>query len=149
MITFSQTASSSPPPPSPTHPPLWLSFLLSLPLLCVSSRWSWSSECNDRSFHTDWAGRPALRQQDLFDAGIPPREWNLGSADLLLYHPFRAIRSFIHIRLCITEFTSSYTHSHLPLKTLSAESQGHVCISGPKSFISLALALISILRGTN
>lgn len=60
----------------------------------------------------------------------PLREWNLGFADLLLYHPLMAICSLIHTFDCVQPHSLQHAHSHTPLKTLSLESQGYVCVSG-------------------
>lgn len=91
----------------------------------VFLRWSRHSKCSDKSFHTSRAGRPALRQENLVDAVVLPREENLGFADLLLYLPlyiytlthshFKTVHSRIHL--------SMHAHSHYsPLKALSVES---------------------------
>lgn len=94
----------------------------------VFPHWCRRSKCRDKSFHTSRAGRPALRQQNLFDAGVLLREWNSGFADLLLSLPFY-IHTLSHSRL--------KPHSHIDLnstlKTHNLQSQGLVCNSGLKA----------------
>lgn len=59
---------------------------------------------------------------------------------------------YSHIRLCTTTFTSACAHTHTcPWRdsVLSHKAIDVSLASGLKRFISLALALISILQGTN
>lgn len=112
----------------------------------ASSYWSRSSKCSDGSFHADRAGRPALRQQDLFDAGFPleSRIWALLICGYTsLFMPIHS-RIWLYIAACM--HFSMHTHRHSSFRHMAK------CVSlacGLKSFISLTLALISILGCAN
>lgn len=145
MITFFQTASS-----------LCLSLAVvshCLSTCYVSPRWSRSSKCSDRSFPADRAGRPALRQQELFDARFPLES---GIWALLIRHYTTSLclctPSFTCWTVCDHMHSLQHVHRHASPLRHSALSHRAMYVSlafGLKSFISLSVALISILEGTN